>query len=145
MNRRLVFIALLIVTISSACQEYNSGLQQSVARADDTSAIAALRAIAAAERTYSLTNSGEYGTLQQLRDGGFLNAKFAGEQPVKDYTLNLKVTPKAEGAGEGSYTCNADPQLTGERAGRHFYIESASNLIHVNDTQPATASDKTVE
>jgi hypothetical protein len=137
-NRRLVFIALLIVTISTACQEYNTGLQQSVARADDTAAIAALQAISAAERTYSITNSGEYGTLQQLRDGGFLNAKFASDQPIKDYTLKLNVT-------QGSYTCNVDPQLTGERAGRHFYIDAASNLIHVNETQPATASDKTLD
>jgi hypothetical protein len=123
--------------MSTACQEYSTGLQQSVARADDTAAIAALRAIAAAERTYSITNSGEYGTLQQLRDGGFLDARFASDQPIKDYTLTLNVT-------QGSYKCNADPQLSGERAGRHFYIDSNSNVIYVNDTGPASASDKTL-
>lgn len=137
MNRKLVPIALLIVAMSTACQEYSTGLQQSVARADDTAAIAALRAIAAAERTYSITNSGEYGTLQQLRDGGFLDARFASDQPIKDYTLTLNVT-------QGSYKCNADPQLSGERAGRHFYIDSNSNVIYVNDTGPASASDKTL-
>jgi hypothetical protein len=123
--------------MSTACKEYSTGLQQSVARADDTAAIAALRAIAAAERTYSITNSGEYGTLQQLRDGGFLDARFASDQPIKDYTLTLNVT-------QGSYKCNADPQLSGERAGRHFYIDSNSNVIYVNDTGPASASDKTL-
>jgi hypothetical protein len=136
-HRKLVPIALLIVAMSTACQEYSTGLQQSVARADDTAAIAALRAIAAAERTYSITNSGEYGTLQQLRDGGFLDARFASDQPIKDYTLTLNVT-------QGSYKCNADPQLSGERAGRHFYIDSNSNVIYVNDTGPASASDKTL-
>ena len=137
MIRRLVLIALLVVPISTACQEYSAGLQQSVARADDTAAIAALRAISAAERTYSITNSGEYGTLQQLREGGFLDARFASDQPIKDYTLTLNVT-------QGSYTCNADPQLTGDRAGRHFFIDSNSNAIYVNDTRPASASDRTL-
>jgi hypothetical protein len=126
-----------MVAISTACQEYSTGLQQTVARADDTVAIAALRAISAAERTYNITNSGEYGTLQQLRDGGFLDARFASDQPIKDYKLTLNVT-------QGSYKCNADPQLTGERAGRHFYIDSNSNMIYVNDTQPARATDRTL-
>ena len=146
MNPRSVLITLLLVVIStsSACQDYTTGLQQSLARADETAAITTLRAISVAQRAYSLTNSGEYGTLQQLTDGGFLDARYGGEKPVKDYTLTLKVTPKASGAPEGSYTCNADPERTGERAGRHFYIDSTSANIHVNDTQPATAADKTV-
>jgi hypothetical protein len=145
-NVRIAFVAsvLFIIVTSSACSEYTKGLQQSLARADETAAITTLRAIAVAQRAYYMTNSGEYGTFQQLVDGGFLDARYGNDKAVKDYVLTLNVTPKASGAAEGSYTCNADPERTGERAGRHFYIDSTSNNIHVNDTQAATAADKTL-
>ncbi|PWT95941.1 MAG: hypothetical protein C5B55_00640 [Blastocatellia bacterium] len=116
-----------------------------MARADDTVAISALRTIALAERTYSVSNGGDYATLKQLTEGGFLDSRFAGDKPVRDYVLQLKLTTKDEGGGEASYSCNADPDQIGDRAGRHFYIDSTSNLIHVNDTQSATAADRIVQ
>ena len=146
MIRRLSLIAVLILAVSlTSCQTYTSGLQQSLARADETAAISLLRTIIVAQRSYSLTNSGEYGTLKQLVDGGFMDARFGSEKPVKDYTITLNVTPKSAGEAEGSYTCNADPEKPAERAGRHLYIDSTADGIHVNDTQPATATDKLLE
>jgi len=146
MIRRLPLILFLLLTFSlTSCETYTSGLQQSLARADETAAISLLRTIMLAQRTYSMTNSGEYGTLKQLADGGFIDARFAGEKPVKDYIITLNVTPKAADAAEGSYTCNADPDKPGERAGKHLYIDSTADGIHVNDTQPATAPDKTLQ
>jgi len=142
--RRSILIFVILVTLAG-CQNYEKGLEQSVARAEETGAIALLRAIALAERTYSLTNSGEYGTLKQLADGGFLDARYAGEKPARDYVVTLVVTPKQPGAPEGSYVCNADPEKPGERVGRHFFVDSSSTYIHYNDTQPATASDKIVQ
>lgn len=146
MIRRLPLLVLLLLAVSlTSCQTYTSGLQQSLARADETAALALLRTIMLAERTYSLTNSGEYGTLKQLADGGFIDARYAGEKPVKDYIITLNVTPKASGAAEGSYTCNADPDKSVERIGKHLYIDSTNDGIHVNETQPATAADKLLQ
>ena len=146
MFRRSTLIVLFVFLLSSSsCQSYTSGLQKSVARADDTAALAALHAISLAQRTYSLTNSGEYGTLKQLTDGGFLDVRYNGDKPVRDYVVTCTVTPKSSGAPEGSYSCNADPDKPSERPGRHLYIESASDGIHVNDTQPATAADKVMQ
>jgi len=142
--RRLLLLLVILATLAG-CQNYEKGLEQSVARADETGAIALLRAIALAERTYSLTNSGEYGTLKQLADGGFLDARYASEKPAKDYVVTLVVTPKEPGKPEGSFACNAEPEKPGERLGRHFYIDSSSMYVHYNDTQPATASDKIVQ
>jgi hypothetical protein len=142
--RRSILLLGILVTLAG-CQNYEKGLEQTVARADETSAIALLHAIALAERTYSLTNSGDYGTLQQLADGGFLDARYTGEKPLKDYAVALVVSPKQPGTPEGSYICNADPQKSGDRVGRHFYIDSSSTYVHYNDTQPATATDKIVE
>lgn len=135
-------IFFLSLTLVNGCQSYTSGLQQSVARANETAAIALIRTISIAERTYSLSNDGEYATLQQLVDSGFLDKRYGGEKPLKDYVITLKVTPKAAGAAEGSYSCNMDPDKTGEFVGRHFYVDSGIAGIHVNDSKPATAYDK---
>lgn len=145
MTSRLALAAVVFTLVAvTACQDYNAGLQRSLARADETSALASLHSIIAAERTYSLSN-GEYGTFQQLVDAGLLDSRFSSGKPAKDYVIVLNVTPKSESSPEGSYVCNADPEQAGERAGRHFYIDSTSGLIHVNDTQPATGADKTLQ
>ena len=139
----LLFISLLSVV---GCQTYSSGLQQSIARADETAALSALHAIGVAERTYSVTNGGDYATLKQLADGGFLDVRYAGDKPIKDYIINCKVTSKSSGGSESSFSCNADPnQQHGERTGRHLYIDSSSGNIHWNETQPATASDQVMQ
>jgi hypothetical protein len=116
-----------------------------VAGADETSALGALRAILLAERTYSLSNSGEFATLQQLVEGGLLDSRFAGGRPARDYILTLNVVAKDGGAPEGSYSCNADPDTVLRKKGRHFYIDSTSTTIHVNNDQPATVSDPSLQ
>ncbi|HEY6244077.1 MAG TPA: hypothetical protein VIX17_09035 [Pyrinomonadaceae bacterium] len=133
------------LALINSCQSYTSGLQRSVVRANETAAIALLRTISIAERTYSLSNDGEYATLKQLVDSGNLDARYGGEKPLRDYVITLKVTPKAPGAAEGSYTCNMDPDKTGEIVGRHLYIDSTTSSIHINDSQPATATDKFID
>jgi hypothetical protein len=145
MLRRLMLVFCLALGFASpSCQSYTGGLQKAVTGADETTAIAALHAVAVAQQTYSITNGGEYGTFQQLTDGGLLDARYGTSKPVKDYILTMNVIPKPSGAPEGSYTCNADPdnKLNG---GRHFYVDSTSTTIHVNDSQPATANDPSAQ
>lgn len=137
--RLMVALLLTVLVANVGCQTYTTGLQKSVERADETSAIGALRAIATAERAYTVSNGGEYATLQQLTDSGLLDVRFGGPRPVKDYVLTLNVTTKPS---EPSFSCNADPDPASGRVGRHFYTDSNSSEIHVNDTQPATTSDK---
>lgn len=136
MIRLLSILTLLIgVAFLLSCQSYSTGLQQSVARADETSAIAALKTIATAQQTYAITNSGSFGTFQQLCEGGFLDERFNSTTPeIKDYILSMEVSGN-------SYRLNADPVRSGEQAGRHLYLDSTSPLIRVNPTQPATAKD----
>ena len=67
MIRVLSIVCLLVVfALLLSCQTYTTGLQQSVARADETSAIAALKTISTAQQTYAISNGGGYGTFQQL-------------------------------------------------------------------------------
>jgi Tfp pilus assembly protein PilE len=135
-------LILLLSIVSLSCQSYTAGLQQGVARADETAATAALRTIATAQRTYSVSNNGDFGTFQQLCAGDYLDARFNADKPaIKDYVLTMTVTAKAAGQPEGSFSCNADPVGTGAQAGRHFYIDSTSSALHANANQPATAND----
>jgi Tfp pilus assembly protein PilE len=143
--RRSILAVFLLTIMVNACQTYVGGLQQSIARANETAALTTLKTIGLAQQTYSLTNNGEYGTLKQLSDGGFLDVRYAGEKPVKDYVVSCNVIAKAAGAPAGSFSCNADPDKGKESAGRHLYIDSTSDGIHVNDTQPATAADNVMQ
>lgn len=138
MKRFLLLISAFILFSNVGCHDYSTGLQKSVERADETSAIAALRNISTAERTYSVTNNGEYATLQQLTDAGLLDSRFGQARPLRDYILALNVST-------GSFSCNADPDPSRALQGRHLYVDSTSGEIHVNSTQPATVSDPALQ
>ena len=141
----LVAILFLVFSLAYGCQTYTESLEKSVDRADEIGAIAMLRAIALAQRTYSISNNGEFGTLQQLADGGFLDTRYVTSKPVRDYVITLNVTPKQQGMPEGSFTVNADPEKPAEKFGRHLYLDSTSSIIHVNLKQPASASDPAIQ
>jgi Tfp pilus assembly protein PilE len=145
---RSLLLALMVLNClaSLSCQSYSTGLQQSVARADETAARAALHAIAVAQQTYSVTNGGEFGTFQQLCEGGYLDSRFNSTQPtVKDYLLTMEVTSKTEGKAERFYSCKADPVSTAAKIGTHFYIDSTSSELHANPNEPASANDPVVQ
>jgi len=74
----------------------------------------------------------------------FLDTRFAGTTPVLDgYVYTMKVIPKST-AQQPGYTVNTDPQVSegvGATGRNHYYVDSDTNTIHVNATQPATAAD----
>ena len=127
------------VLIICGCQAYTTGLKQSVDRADETTAIAALHSIAQAQRSYSVSHEASYGSLSQLAEAGYLDSRFSSDRPLKDYVLTMTVSS----GDEPGFSCLADP-ATG-RQGRHFYIDSKSGEIHANPTQTASASDPAIE
>jgi competence protein ComGC len=143
MIRVLTILAVGTVLVVSGCQTYTTGLQQSGDRVDETVAITALRNINSAQRMYSLSHEGNYGTLAQLSEAGYLDSRVSSDKPLRDYVFTLTVNPKSESAPDGSYSCLADPVAGGP--GRHFYIDSISGTIHVNATQPASAADPVIE
>ena len=133
---------LLACVASLSCQSYSTGMQQSVARGDEVAAVSTMKSIAMAEQTYAISNSGKYGTLQQLVESGYLDSRFKSDSsPVKGYVLTVAVKP-ASGIEPDFFSCNADPTGAGETKGRHLYLDSASPEVKVNATQPATATDQ---
>jgi len=126
-----------------ACESYTKGLEKSVTRADEVGAISALHTVVLAQRTYSITNNGGFGTFPQLVKAGALDQRFDSEAPkLKGYVLVMTVTAKGAGT-EDSYTLSADPEGPGREPGRHFFVD-ASGMIHANPSQPATATDPPV-
>jgi hypothetical protein len=137
----ITLLVLFACCASFGCQKYTTGMQQSVSRADEASAILALRAISTTQRNFSISNDGNYGTFEQLVAAG-LDERFKGDKPkVSGYVWTMNVTAKTQGAPEGSYSVNADPAGSGSQAGRHLYMDSSSGIIHINASQPATAGD----
>ena len=139
-------LTVLICVASPSCQNYSTGLQQSVTRVDETVATGTLRTISAAQQTYSVSNGGSYGTFQQLYEGDYLDLRFKSDNPavqtrqIKDYVLTMAV---GSDSGGPYYRCNADPVAPKE--GRHFYIDSSASALRANPTQPASASDPIIQ
>jgi hypothetical protein len=139
--RRSHIVLLLVASAGFlGCQKHTKVLEQSVARADETSAIATLRTISLAQRTYSVSNDGNYGTFKQLYESDYLDSRFSSSSPELNgyvFTMNL---------GEKAYSCNADPvRSVGQQAGRHLYTDSSSSQIHVNANKPAAADDEILQ
>ena len=127
-----MFMLLVVILVSLCCQSYTTGLQKTETSADETLVISALRSVAMAQQAHATANEGSFATFPQLIEGAYLDSRFNGEAPeIRGYVLTMKV-------GEKSYSCNADP--AGEQ-GRHFYVDSTSQQIRVNATQPASAKD----
>jgi hypothetical protein len=136
--RAFIILVIFVGLSSLSCQTYQTGLQKGATRVDETAVIATLKTIGVAQQTYSLANGGQYATLEELVQGGYLDQSFQSGKTAGDYNLRLVVNPASSSGEPPSFSCNADPVS----AGRHFYIDSASNQIHVNPNEPASARDE---
>ena len=140
MIRTLLLGSLFLTGLGAlACQSYTTTLVEAPGRVDERVALSTLRTIASAQTAYSLSNSGAYGSFEQLVAAGHLDSRFSSSQPkVGGYILTMTVA----GGAESSYYCNADPDPAANQKGRHFYLGSASPEIRVNLTKAATANDE---
>ena len=141
LNRFVALAVLLVVCVLLlACSTGNPGsgaLPKAVGAADETAALQTLRTIASAEAQLKAT-SGAYGGFGSLVAGGFLDNRFNGDTPnLRGYRFTLKAT-------EADFALNADPQNTESQpatGGRHFYLDSFDNAVHVNSAGPASRND----
>lgn len=99
-----------------------------------------IKTIAAVEIQYYNTHNRAFGTFDQLIKEQILTSKFSGDPVAADgYVLTLKVTAGSTDH-KSFYALNADPQ-SASTGKNHFYIDSASESIHVNPDQPAGVPD----
>lgn len=135
----ILTLSVLSLLATLSCKSYSTGLEKSLVFADEAAAAGVLRTVALAQQSYSATNTGNYGTFQELAAGGFLDSRFNSDHPaIKDYAFTMEVGKDADGP---FYRCNADPSRKDAQGGRHFYVDSSASTIHVNATQPASKSD----
>jgi len=134
----LVVVTLLFTSCSAGKSSEGLGVYpKAMGAADEGFAIQALRMIATAQAQAKVTR-GSYGDFNSLSQAGFLDQRFASITPnLKGYGFTMK-------ASDSEFVVNADPQTTPSQpttGGRHFYLDSSDNSIHVNATQAATKTD----
>ena len=132
---KVILLSLFLTTLMACETREERPLQQSplVTAANETAAIARLRAIAAAEARYGVESGGEYGTLDQLIQGRYIGDPSNGK--LTGYRFEIRVKP-------GGFQVTAVPEKFGVTGNRSFYLDE-TNIIRAADKKgaPATASD----
>jgi hypothetical protein len=101
-----------------------------VTAANETAALARLRAVVQAERRYQVESGGAYGTLDQLIQKGYLNDPSKGK--LSGYRFEVKVRP-------GGFEATAVPEKFGVTGTRSFYVDEL-NVVHGADKSGAEAT-----
>ena len=141
----LIELMIVIAIIGILIAVGVTGWRAAVRSANEAAAIKTLRTIAEQQMLYyNAHQRSSFGTFEEMLKENLLDERFAGTTPVVEgYVFTMKVIPKST-AQQAGYTVNASPQVTEGVAAtgkNHFYLDSNSNTIHVNATQPATSSD----
>ena len=141
----LIELMIVIAIIGILIAVGVTGWKAAVKSANEAAAIKTLRTIAEQQMLfYNSHQRTTFGTFDEMLKENLLDTRFAGTSPVVEgYVFQMRVIPKSTTSQPG-YAINADPQVTegvGATGKNHFYFDADSNTIHVNPTQPATATD----
>ena len=141
----LIELMIVIAIIGILIAVGVTGWKAAVRSANEAAAVKTLRTIAEQQMLYYNSHQrSTFGTFDEMLKENFLDARFAGTTPVLDgYVYTMKVIPKST-AQQPGYAVNTDPQVSegvGATGRNHYYVDSDTNTIHVNATQPATATD----
>ena len=144
----LIELMIVIAIIGILIAVGVTGWRAAVRSANEAAAIKTLRTVAEQQMLYYNTHQRTtFGGFDEMLKEGLLDNRFAGTTPVVEgYIFTMRVIPRST-AQQAGYALNADPQVTegvGATGKNHFYLDSDSNTIHVNDSQPATASDPSI-
>ena len=135
---KLGIIGVVALSLAACSTGPQKPAEQSVlvTAANETAAIARLRAVAAAEAQYQVASGGEYGTLDQLIQKRYVNDPSSGK--LTGYKFDVQVR-------SGRFEATAVPEKFGITGTRSFYVDE-TNVIHAANKKgsPATASDPEV-
>ena len=104
-----------------------------VTAANETAAMARLRAIAVAEASYNAESAGEYAPLDRLVEKRYVSNPSSGK--LTGYRFEVQVKP-------GGFQVTAVPEKFGVTGKRSFYIDE-TNILRAADKKgaPASAAD----
>jgi len=137
----MIVIAIIGILIAVGVTGYKAAMRA----ANEAAAVKTLRTIAEQQMLYfNAHQRSTFGSFEEMRKENLLDSRFDGATPVVDgYVYTMKVIPKSTTAQAG-YTINADPQVAdgvGATGKNHYFVSSDTNTIHVNEAQPAAATD----
>ena len=141
----LIELMIVIAIIGILIAVGVTGWKAAVRSANEAAAVKTLRTVAEQQMLYYNSHQrSSFGNFDEMLKEGLLDTRFAGTTPVVDgYVYTMRVIPKST-TQQAGWALNTDPQVTGgvSATGKnHFYLDSDSNTIHVNDSQPATVAD----
>lgn len=141
----LIELMIVIAIIGILIAVGVTGWKAAVRSANEAAAVKTLRTVAEQQMLYYNSHQRtSFGNFDEMLKEGLLDTRFAGTTPVVDgYVYAMRVIPKSTTQQPG-WALNADPQVSqgvGATGKNHFYLDSDSNTIHVNDSQPATGTD----
>jgi len=141
----LIELMIVIAIIGILIAVGVTGWRAAVRSANEAAAIKTLRTIAEQQMLYyNAHQRTSFGTFDLMLKENLLDTRFAGTTPVVDgYVYNMRVIPKST-TQQAGFAVNADPQVSegvSATGKNHFYMDSETNTIHVNETQPAAISD----
>lgn len=144
----LIELMIVIAIIGILIAVGVTGWKAAVRSANEAAAVQNLRTLTQQQMLYYNSHQRTaYGTFDELVKEGVVDNKFAGTAPVVDgYIFTMTVIPKTTSTPPG-YSINADPQVkegVGATGRNHFFVDSDKNTIHVNNTQPAAATDPSI-
>lgn len=144
----LIELMIVIAIIGILIAVGVTGWKAAVRSANEAAAVQTLRTLTQQQMLYYNSHQRTaYGTFDELVKEGVVDNKFSGTTPVVDgYIFTMRVVPKTTSTPPG-YSINADPQVkdgVGATGRNHFYVDSDKNTIHVNNTQPAAATDPSI-
>jgi hypothetical protein len=122
----------LSMCLLAACNEADKPQEQAVivTAANETAALTRLRAIAQGERRYQVESGGEYASLDQLVEKGYVNDPTRGK--LSGYRFAVKTRP-------GGFEATAVPEKFGVTGTRSFFVDE-QNIVHGADKKGAAAT-----
>ncbi|MDQ3473615.1 MAG: prepilin-type N-terminal cleavage/methylation domain-containing protein [Acidobacteriota bacterium] len=140
----MIVIAIIGILIAVGITGWKAALRS----ANEAAAIKSMRTVAEQQMLYyNSKQRTTFGTFEELRRENLLDNRYDGATPVVEgYIFTLRVVPRSTTTQAG-YTLNADPQISegvSATGKNHFYLDSDTNTIRVNESAPATASDPSI-
>jgi prepilin-type N-terminal cleavage/methylation domain-containing protein len=136
----LIVVAIIGILVSIVVPAYKS----SVRKANEASAIGTLNAIRVAQAKYVVDHKGQYGTIPELFEQGYLDKRFNSEKPHnRGYVFLLTLIPKTD-EKTASFQVNANPEQSqgiGATGRVFFYVDPEGGICFSHDG-PASAADE---
>lgn len=140
----MIVIAIIGILIAVGITGWKAALRS----ANEAAAIKSMRTVAEQQMLYyNSKQRTTFGTFEELRRENLLDNRYDGATPVVEgYIFTLRVIPRST-TQQAGYTLNADPQISegvSATGKNHFYLDSDTNTIRVNESAPATVSDPSI-